>query len=183
MDERRTGTRDQIRSVALELFAEQGYDKASLREIAERLGVTKAALYYHFKTKEEILVSILRDLLAEVDDLVRWGQAQPTSAATRQEVLRRYSRLLSTRDVQITRLLQENQCSIRALPIGAEMHEHLGQLTQVLADADLPLVDQMRARLSLIALHVGVFVTRDLAASEQDRRDAALRIAIELANG
>jgi AcrR family transcriptional regulator len=44
-------TRARIQQVALELFAEQGYDKTSLREIAERLDVTKAALYYHFKSK------------------------------------------------------------------------------------------------------------------------------------
>jgi len=41
------------------LFAERGYDQTSLREIADRLGVDKAALYYHFKTKEEILASTL----------------------------------------------------------------------------------------------------------------------------
>src|SRR5215475_13717231 len=48
----RGDTRERIQSIALELFAEQGYEKTSLREIAERLGVTKAALYYHFRSKE-----------------------------------------------------------------------------------------------------------------------------------
>jgi AcrR family transcriptional regulator len=51
-------TRDKILDVALELFNEQGYDKTSLREIAERLGVTKAALYYHFERKEDILLEL-----------------------------------------------------------------------------------------------------------------------------
>src|ERR1039457_770640 len=51
----RGDTRQRIQAVALELFAEQGYEKTSLREIAERLGVTKAALYYHFKSKEAIV--------------------------------------------------------------------------------------------------------------------------------
>ena len=41
---RRGDTRARIQQVALELFAEQGYERTSLREIAERLGVTKAAL-------------------------------------------------------------------------------------------------------------------------------------------
>ena len=48
MDERRTDTREQIRRLALQLFAERGYDGTSLREIADRLGITKAAVYYHF---------------------------------------------------------------------------------------------------------------------------------------
>jgi AcrR family transcriptional regulator len=51
-------TRERILDVALELFNEQGYDKTSLREIAQRLGVTKAALYYHFERKEEILLEL-----------------------------------------------------------------------------------------------------------------------------
>ena len=59
MAEDRNGTRGRIQAVALDLFAEQGYDKTSLREIAERLGVTKAALYYHFKSKEDIVRSLL----------------------------------------------------------------------------------------------------------------------------
>jgi AcrR family transcriptional regulator len=44
--------------VALDLFVEQGYDKTSLREIAEQLGITKAALYYHFERKEDMLLAL-----------------------------------------------------------------------------------------------------------------------------
>ena len=54
-------TPDRIQDVALELFTEQGYEATSLREIAERLGVTKAALYYHFKTKDDIVTSLVED--------------------------------------------------------------------------------------------------------------------------
>ena len=55
---RQQGTRERILDVALELFTEEGYDRASLREIAERLGVTKAALYYHFPSKADILFAL-----------------------------------------------------------------------------------------------------------------------------
>ena len=51
-------TRERILDVALELFNEQGYDQTSLREIAARVGVTKAALYYHFEHKEDILLEL-----------------------------------------------------------------------------------------------------------------------------
>ena len=66
----RTDTRARVQKVALELFAEQGYEKTSLREIAGRLGVTKAALYYHFKSKEDIVHSFTDDYFAEIDALV-----------------------------------------------------------------------------------------------------------------
>ena len=58
---REPDTRSRIQEVALELFTEQGYEATSLREIAERLGVTKAALYYHFKTKDDIVCSLVED--------------------------------------------------------------------------------------------------------------------------
>jgi AcrR family transcriptional regulator len=51
-------TRERILDVAQELFTEQGYDKTSLRDIAERLDITKAALYYYFERKEDILLEL-----------------------------------------------------------------------------------------------------------------------------
>ncbi len=53
-----TSTRQRILDTAIELFTEQGYDGTSLREIAERVGVTKAALYYHFASKSEIVTAL-----------------------------------------------------------------------------------------------------------------------------
>jgi AcrR family transcriptional regulator len=54
----KASTRERILDIALELFVDQGYDKTSLRDIAERLGTTKAALYYHFERKEDILLEL-----------------------------------------------------------------------------------------------------------------------------
>jgi AcrR family transcriptional regulator len=51
-------TREKILDVALELFTQNGYDKTSLRDIAERLGISKAALYYYFARKEDILLEL-----------------------------------------------------------------------------------------------------------------------------
>src|ERR1700678_976619 len=86
----RTDTRSRVQKVALELFAEYGYEKTSLREIAERLGVTKAALYYHFKSKEDIVHSFTDDYFAEFDALVEWAKTQPRGEATRRAVLDQY---------------------------------------------------------------------------------------------
>jgi AcrR family transcriptional regulator len=51
-------TRERILDAALDLFIEKGYDKTTLREIAEQLGFTKAALYYHFPGKKDILLAL-----------------------------------------------------------------------------------------------------------------------------
>src|SRR3954464_14550330 len=63
-------TRQEILDVALVLFAEQGYDKTSLREIAEHIGVTKAALYYHFPSKEDILLALVEPILTMQNTVV-----------------------------------------------------------------------------------------------------------------
>ena len=61
-----TNTRQQILSVAKRLFIQQGYHGLAMRQISEALGVTKAALYYHFKDKEELFMAILESYLDEM---------------------------------------------------------------------------------------------------------------------
>src|SRR6202035_3717630 len=48
-------TRQQILETAQRLFAELGYDATSLQMIADEMGLTKAAVYYHFRAKSDIL--------------------------------------------------------------------------------------------------------------------------------
>ncbi|HZU78276.1 MAG TPA: helix-turn-helix domain-containing protein, partial [Acidimicrobiales bacterium] len=72
----RIGTREEILSTALELFLVQGYDATSLREIAERLDITKAALYYHFPAKEQLVIELCRDFLDSLSELVVAARAQ-----------------------------------------------------------------------------------------------------------
>lgn len=64
-----TDTREQARRVAAELFATRGYEQTSLAEIAGRLGITKAALYYHFRSKSDLLRSLVEPFLAEIEVL------------------------------------------------------------------------------------------------------------------
>jgi AcrR family transcriptional regulator len=54
----RGSTRERILDVSLDLFTERGYGDTSLREVADELGFTKAALYYHFEKKEDILLAL-----------------------------------------------------------------------------------------------------------------------------
>ncbi len=116
---RRGDTRARIQQVALELFAEQGYEGTSLREIAERLGVTKAALYYHFKSKEDIVRSFTEDYFARLDGLIAWGRDQPPAAHTSHELLDRYISIVMEGG-EVFRFLERNQASLR----GSEHGKH-----------------------------------------------------------
>jgi AcrR family transcriptional regulator len=74
-------TRERILAVAQELFTRQGYDKTSLRDIAERLEVTKAALYYYFPRKEDILIELHLQLHALGETIIAELEAAPDGAA------------------------------------------------------------------------------------------------------
>ncbi|MFC9290076.1 TetR/AcrR family transcriptional regulator, partial [Streptomyces sp. NPDC057052] len=158
---RRGNTRQRIQDVALELFAEQGYEKTSLREIAEHLQVTKAALYYHFKTKEEIIVSIFTDLTKPIEDLVEWGRSRPHTLETKQELLRRYSQALSEA-TPLFRFMQENQATVRELQIGESFKDRMRGLRDIVIDPDAPLADQVRCVSAIFTLHAGMFFLQDL---------------------
>jgi AcrR family transcriptional regulator len=58
-----SSTKERIQAAARELFAEKGVQKTSLQEIADRLGITKPALYYHFASREDLLRSIVQPLI------------------------------------------------------------------------------------------------------------------------
>lgn len=177
--QRRGNTRQRIQDVALELFAEQGYEKTSLREIAERLEVTKAALYYHFKTKEEIIVGIFTDLTKPIEDLIEWGRSQPHTLDTKQELVRRYSRALSEA-TPLFRFMQENQATMRELQIGDSFKDRMRSLRDIIIDPDAPLNDQVRCVSAIFTLHAGMFFLQDLEGDPEDKRAAVLEVAIDL---
>jgi AcrR family transcriptional regulator len=74
-------TRERILAVAQELFTRQGYDKTSLRDIAERLEITKAALYYYFPRKEDILLELHLRLQTLGQTVIAELEAAPDGAA------------------------------------------------------------------------------------------------------
>lgn len=62
MDSREKSTKERILEEALKLFSQSGYMGTSMNDIAAKLGVTKAALYKHYTSKQEILDSIVEKM-------------------------------------------------------------------------------------------------------------------------
>lgn len=62
--------REQILATAKSMFIQQGYHGLAMRQISEALGVSKAALYYHFKDKEELFLAILTSYLNDIESLL-----------------------------------------------------------------------------------------------------------------
>ena len=63
--------REQIRSLAAEMFFERGYESTSIRELAAALDIKAASLYYHFPDKEQILFELVGSVLEQLLDGAR----------------------------------------------------------------------------------------------------------------
>jgi AcrR family transcriptional regulator len=182
----RSDTRARIQQVALELFAEQGYDKTSLREIAERLDVTKAALYYHFKSKEDIVRSLVEDYFGQLDDLIAWAKMQPRTARTRGEILGRYVRIVADGH-DVFRMLHHNQAAVNSLAGAKErgdlFRERMTGLIEVLTEPGADMEERLRAAMALGGVSVGWMFFADQVDDRKKLCAAVLDIASGLAIG
>lgn len=172
-------TREQICSIATELFNEQGYDKTSLREIADRLGVTKAALYYHFRSKEEIVSAIVDDYLAEVDELIAWAAEQPATVEARREILERYSVVVG-RQIGSMRFFHQNPNGLKSSGIGLKFRERMGALHKALLPEEPSDRDRLHAFLAVIAQHIAQEVLKESDPDKASRARTALSVGLDL---
>jgi TetR/AcrR family transcriptional regulator len=77
--------RTRLLNAAVHVFDRKGYAGASVREVAELAGVTKPALYYHFGSKEGLLLAVLRQAAAQFGDAV--ARAVARQGAARQRIV------------------------------------------------------------------------------------------------
>jgi AcrR family transcriptional regulator len=175
------GTRERIKAVALELFTEQGYEKTSLREIAERVNVTKAALYYHFKSKDEIVSSFVEDRLERMDALIAWAESQPATLATRQALIAQYAdAMFAGEQPSVMRFFEQNQTVLKSLAAGQQMRGRMLRLADALSRGDDSPAAQLRAALALFAVHSSWFAVRTPHITDEERKKIALDVADEL---
>ncbi|PMR59034.1 TetR family transcriptional regulator [Verrucosispora sp. ts21] len=75
------GTRERILRAAFDLFTVHGYQRTSLRRIAERLGLTKAAILYHFPSKGHLLTALAEPMVGDLERLVDAAETLPPGPA------------------------------------------------------------------------------------------------------
>lgn len=75
--------RERVLEAALDLFAGHGVSGTSLQMIADRLGVTKAAVYYQFHSKDDIALAVVKPVFDDIEHLLRITETLPTPAARR----------------------------------------------------------------------------------------------------
>ncbi|MGI5499511.1 TetR/AcrR family transcriptional regulator [Lentzea sp. CA-135723] len=78
---RQSDTKQRILQTARDLFAQRGVQQTSLQDIAESLGITKPALYYHFASRDDLIRSIVTPLLDDGETfLARMEQREDVAA-------------------------------------------------------------------------------------------------------
>jgi AcrR family transcriptional regulator len=156
-------TRERILDVALDLFTDQGFDGTSMREIAERLDISKPAIYYHFASKEEILMALhmrlhefgraaLERLAGQTVTLQTWGSLL-------NELL---DQMLAQRKIFL--MHERNQAALEKLhrKDHDEAHDDIQQrFRQALTDPSLSLRDRVRMACSLGVVFGGLLMAGD----------------------
>ena len=69
-------TKQRILDVARDLFSKQGVQRTSLQDIADRLGITKPALYYHFPSRDDLVRSIVAPMLDDGEQFLLAQEAR-----------------------------------------------------------------------------------------------------------
>lgn len=171
---RGSARRDQIRAVALELFSQQGYQQTSLRQIADRLGFTRAALYYHYEAKDDLLREVISPLLDRVEDLLAASPAPISSARQRSALLASFMHILLEHR-GIVELMGNDRAVLAHPDVGGRWTELRERLHERLAGDDADLERHIKAAAAIGALTT--VVVRYAEADQGTVESVGLRVA------
>jgi AcrR family transcriptional regulator len=170
---RNADTREEIRAVALELFATNGVEQTSLRLIAERLDITKAALYYHFPSKDALLAELAQPM---IDDLEQFfAVARECGPGEARSVFERYLEVCYRHRRLMQGMLRDPAVHAR-LNVLTEVLLRRLDVDRALVGSDLP-ADRVRAIIAFGGLQDCVVLLGDepLESYRAAAVDAALR--------
>jgi AcrR family transcriptional regulator len=148
-DETPQGTREEILDTALHLFTVQGYDATSLRQIADQLGFTKAALYYHFPAKEHLVIELARPWLDAISNLITLHQRDRSD---QQQLLSDYLDIFLAHHT-VVRFITMDPVAQNHPDVGMRIRTLVMALQTALAGPDADTADRVRVLCALSAVH------------------------------
>jgi AcrR family transcriptional regulator len=148
------GTRQEILDTALTLFTVQGYDATSLRQIADRLGFTKAALYYHFPAKDHLVIELTRPWLDAISNLISLDAQDPggDQAQRRTRLLENYVDIVLAHHA-VLRFLSQDLGAMKHPDVGKRATALVFALQDALTGPDAVDEDRIRVACALGAVH------------------------------
>ncbi|MGH9445811.1 MAG: TetR/AcrR family transcriptional regulator [Terriglobia bacterium] len=151
----------EICRVAARVFYEKSYTGASMQEIAEAVGLTKAGLYHHIGSKDRLLFEIMNygmDILKE-NVLDRVAGIQDPRRKLRETIMGHIDLIVRARDLEITVILHENRALQGALrkTINARKRQYIAFLENLIAEVQeqspgAPLVSPKMAAFALLGM-------------------------------
>jgi AcrR family transcriptional regulator len=168
----RTAAQTRILAAALDLFAAHGVSGTSLQMIADEIGVTKAAVYHQFKTKEEIVIAVTDMELGKLEDALEAAEAEDDPLRARKVLLTRVIDMAVERRGWV-RTLQNDPVIVRILGEHEPFRVFISRLYGILLDEH----DDTEARIAA-ALFSGAIAGGIINPLVDDIDPATLRAAL-----
>jgi AcrR family transcriptional regulator len=146
-----TDTRQRLIDVAVRLFTRHSFAGTSLQMIADELGVTKAAVYHHFHTREELLTAVVEPLLAQLRTIIETAEAQRTRHARAEYMLTGYA-ALAVRNRALIAVLAADPSVIDMLRAQRDLGDLINRQITLLADVNPGPAGLVRAALVLAGI-------------------------------
>lgn len=179
-------TKERILSAAAAAFLHHGYGNTPLSAIAQEVGVTKAALYYHFPSKDQILVALVGPLLDRIDALLEGTPKHFSDNDARWQFILDYADILRGDPRAVAILGADNQMWLRPELLGQIIH-HRDRTVELATPADADEQSQVRALLAMDMIHRELVFTVDrlmLPGVAADRRQQlVMQVAREVLEG
>lgn len=131
----RTPAQTRILTAALALFGEHGVSGTSLQMIADSLGVTKAAVYHKFRTKDEIVFAVTEIQLVPLEQAVREAEGEPDRPRARAILLRKVIDL-AVAGRRLVHVLQNDPVIVRLLAEHEPFQQLIDRMYRVVIDED-----------------------------------------------
>lgn len=122
-----------------ELFTAQGVEATSLRQIAERLGISKASLSYHFASKDEIVRSLFSARGDEAAELLDWARFQEPAPDLLERAVLRWVDSTSLDKLRGIRFVNANPAIVRGMDAGSAEGTSLSDVEIVAAAREVAL--------------------------------------------
>ena len=160
-------------AAALDLFLEHGYNGTSLAMIGDRLGVTKAAVTYHFRPKEELLAAVTAPAFQDLRDLLENAEAVKRAGPRRQQALVAYVDYL-IRQRRVAAWLSRDLAALAHPSVLGPATELNGRIDAMLVSGE----DSTTAKIwgSAITQALTGPILNDLEASDQELHDQLIAI-------
>jgi AcrR family transcriptional regulator len=176
--ERVRDTKTEIHRAAVELFSTQGYEKTSLREIAEQVGITKASLYYHYSSKQDLLRAIVGTFLDDISRVLGLVEELPWSPETERELLGAYVDVVVQHRSTGPTLLRDIAAVLAAF--GDDLDKLIAQSRRFqlwLAGPDPTPADRLRAAAAVETVGAAMSVELELGVTDEEIRAVLLEAA------